>query len=52
MRKNKEETILVAARIPKSLDDAVIKFIDKSNFGVKDRTHAIIIALTKLVKGK
>jgi hypothetical protein len=52
MAKNKEETVLIAARIPKSLDDDVAKLIDKQAPAIKDRTHAIIIALTKLVKGK
>jgi metal-responsive CopG/Arc/MetJ family transcriptional regulator len=44
--------IPISIRLPERLLNALDEFIKKQSPAIKDRTHAIEVALDKLIKGK
>ena len=50
MSKNERIRIMLSIRLPRSLVERVDEWVKKQSPTIKDRTHAIEVALTNLIK--
>ncbi len=47
---SKDERIMLSIRLPRSLVERLDVWVKKQSPAIKDRTHAIEVALTNLIK--